>query len=224
MFISPVCPVVYILMFLYVHVSVHLFLLSDCFSLFPSFYLSVCLSLLSVCLFVFYVSVYLSLVFAHLFLLSVCSFPPSSLLACLSLSSISVCILMCLSVNLTCLFVCLSCLFFCRSLHLPTVRLLCSYLSVSLSHLSVRLFISSICPSLYFTNLSVSLSLLSVSLFIYLLPPYLSAQGAESVQLTSVYLLVQSASENILIFFYKTSYIKKEVNCTGASPSLRVPW
>ncbi len=48
-------------------------------------------------------------------------------------------------------------------------------------------------------------------------------KGKGSVQLTSVYLLVQTSSFSILIFFYKTTYFNEEFNCTEPSHSVRIP-
>jgi hypothetical protein len=52
-------------------------------------------------------------------------------------------------------------------------------------------------------------------------------EGEKAVQLNSLYQLVYISSflniENIVYFFYKTSYPDEEVNCTEPSPSVSVP-
>ncbi len=49
-------------------------------------------------------------------------------------------------------------------------------------------------------------------------------------RLTNVDLLVLTSVDQLpfqlkmLYFFYKTSYLNEEVNCTEASPSVSIPW
>jgi hypothetical protein len=49
-----------------------------------------------------------------------------------------------------------------------------------------------------------------------------------SVQFTSLYLLAYIScflyGKYYLLFFYKTSYLNEEANCTDPSLSVRIPW
>ncbi len=60
----------------------------------------------------------------------------------------------------------------------------------------------------------------------YILAQGSLTEGEGSVQLTSLYLLVQIAFMLQLLFnfFYKTSYLNEEVNSTEPSPSVSFPW
>ncbi len=53
-------------------------------------------------------------------------------------------------------------------------------------------------------------------------------EGEGSVQLTSLYWQVKVScfrcSKHYLLFFIKMSFLDEEVNCTGPSASVSVPW